>query len=261
MVKFLELLLYISISLGIIADTIFMVLFFWIPLVKRSPGLKFIMIGIIFNIISLIDQIVILILGTGRINHYTEIIVFSIYMYAYITQNNCTIIYNFYLYQIICKKIEIKSEFVKKIISCEISLTVVLIAGLTVVQIIDSKTGSFWVILIIICIYSIFCIICVKLSFSIYLELKNKYLDLKQQAIYDLARLISFPLSMGTSVCLFAVYTFYNSSKEIFYAFYCVVSMNGVLMLLCLLITREMKDGIKLMRFNKSRLVSAEYEL
>ena len=84
------------------------------------------------------------------------------------------------------------------------------------------------------------------------------YLVLKRRAIVDFARLISFPFTITISNFCVAVFNLYFPSNEYeVLPFFIIRCCTGVLMLICLLLTQEMKDGIKLLKI-KTRLISLE---
>ena len=260
MAKVIEIIQLISLSLGATADLLFLILFFIIPLVKHGPGLKFIAIAVMFNFFLVIAHIVFLMINSkGIIIHFLRLIICN---YCYFSSMNWTLFYNYCIYLIICKKEQINSELILRFVKLEILFSLILVLGLIIGNIIyfkcSTELANYIFVSINSFIYLVLEIFSLKLSYLIYLELKNMYLMLKRRAIIDFARLISFPFIMMICNCCVAVYNFYfPSDKNKVSVFYIFSYSIGVFMLFCLFITQEMKDGMKLLKF-KTRLINYE---
>ena len=258
--KSIEIASVITLLVGTLADILFLGVFFFIPLVRHSLGMKCIMIGMILNIIGLLIEIIFVFLDREALNPDLCLIGGIINLYTLVSQSNWTIIYIYYLYRNICKKVEITYDTFKRFIIYEVIFTSLIVGAFFCGKYIYFESKNHWVCFSIFCfiyfIYFIFAIISFILSYKIYLELKKKYHLLKKQAIYDLLRLISFPLIMLFSLELIPIFCLIKLSGEIIFGIFIMINIHGLFFLMCLLLTQEMRDGIKLMNRRKARLIS-----
>ena len=256
MVKGFELIRLISLIIGAIADVSFFILFYFIPLVKHGPGLKFIAIAVGFNLFNNIAAIIFIILYSYNVR--IEIAFYIIGNYCYTSYSNWILFYNYYIYQLICKNTQITSEFLFRFIKCEILFTLILVLVMLLMHIIGNRSALVIIIVFYLCFYFVFDIYSLRISQLIYLELKKKYFELKRRAIIDFARLVSFPFTRIIIHSCVILLTFYNpNDMHTLSPCILIIGINGVFILICLLLTQEMKDGIKLLK-RKARLINCE---
>ena len=261
MVQGAELIIIISASTGIISDLIFLLLYFKIPFVKHAIGLNLIAISVFWNILFCTLRIIFL---PSRIyKHGMLYPAFFLINYTFFTQFSYAILYIYYIYKIICKKVSRESISIKKLILVETLFTLVFVS-LIVFPIIIYKEISDLPnknLVFLICysivygMYFIPIIISVVLCCKIYAELKSKYLQLKNRPCLDFCRLVSFSISIFVVYISIVILSFtVKLDQSYFPEFQFLTNMTSVFLLGCLFISQEMKDGIRFIKEKKNEI-------
>lgn len=251
----------IGASIGILADIIFLIIYFTIPLVKYALALNFIMLSIIWNALQSSSTIILIIfLSNNETICYIIKIIISI---CYLSQINLTIIYIFYIFKIVYKNTPKDSLSIKNYLIYESLFKLFIISLYVISDIIqyenESKYISYLYLPITSALYLALVIACFVMSFKIYLGLKYKYVLNKTRAFKDFLRLISFPFIVLIILCCDGILIYLKTEDSAMQSiFYFIINITGLFLLICLIATEEMKDGLKILRMRSKKLLNIE---
>lgn len=256
-----DLSLIIISSIGILSDIIFLSIYFKLPIVRHALGLQYIMISVIFNILYCSTKLLFIPIAK---NNENIIISYALTDYTFISSFNWIFLYIFYLFQIICKRIPKESISLRHHLIYETLFTASLVSIdlIFIILIIKDEKNQILnlvFIVFVLCTYLmflIFIIISIRFSYYIYLELKKKYHLLTRRALVDFYRLLSYPIVALILYTFSGVYHIANLFGLELDEMYFTNNLTGFFILICLLITQEMKDGVSLYKSKSLKLIT-----
>ena len=250
----------ISSAVGIAADLTFLLFYFKFPLVRHSIGLNLIKFSIIFDIFYLFSKIYAVI---GQETNYYILFTNSIVMdYFFLSHFNWLFFYILYLFQIICKKVQKESISLKNYFIYDILSSGIFTIGCLICEIYSNinyvKIIYLSSLLSVYFIQFIYIFISIRLSCKMYFELKSKYHQYKRKANRDFLQLISYPvvalIIITSSLIYHLCFILEINLPEIYF----INDLTGILLLICLPMTQEFKDSMKLIRHERVKLISYE---
>ena len=244
---------FVSLLLGLLADSILFLIFFKVPLVLNGVGLKFLLICAIMNAANTLGYL--LFKATDVIYGEMCYIFGALLYYTLFSQLNWAIFYTFYIFRVICTKnqqnllpvkIYVLIDF---LISCSLTLGLIIIIiidrGCSPNQNININHDLFIYISIVTGFYSSAVLISIYFAYLILKSLRNKFFEFKYKAFYSFCKMLWFPFIVLLTVAPLILLTLnIISNSWLYYGIIFFTNISGVYLLIGILVTNEFRDGI-----------------